>query len=65
MRGKKSKQLKKTFFQKRAEVLLLVRNEYGDMTQYMSESMIWNKFKDMYKRGKIPANLLVKRKEKV
>lgn len=67
MRGRKSKQLKKTFRVKNVEALLLIRNEYGEMTKYMTESIMWNKFKDMYKRGKIPTKMLVKanRKENV
>jgi hypothetical protein len=65
MRGFKVKQLKRTFRLKNAEVLLLIRNEYGELTKYMTESIMWNKFKAMYKKGKIPAKILVKRKEKV
>jgi hypothetical protein len=60
MRGKKSKQLKKTFRIKTAEVLIAIRNEYGEATKYMTESVMFNKFKQMYKRGKIKQNFLVK-----
>jgi len=61
MRGKKSKELKRTFRLKYDYVLLIVRHEYGELTKYMTESIVFNKFKAMYKKGMIPKNFMVKR----
>lgn len=61
MRGKKSKELKRTFRLKYEHVLLMVRHHYGDMTKYMTENIVFNKFKYLYKRGMLPKNFLVKK----
>jgi hypothetical protein len=61
MRGKKSKELKRTFRLKYEHVLLIVRHYYGEMTKYMTENMVFNKFKQLYKKGLIPKNFMVKR----
>jgi hypothetical protein len=61
MNGRKSKQLKKTLLKKTAEIMLLVRDEYGDQTMQMSSDSLWKNFKRMYQNGKIPESLLVKK----
>jgi hypothetical protein len=61
MNGKKTKQLKKTFLTKTNEVLVLIRDEYGDVTKKIeSPENVWKLFKKMYKNGKIPNEFLVK-----
>jgi uncharacterized protein YjfI (DUF2170 family) len=60
MRGKKAKQLRKTLLRKTEEVLLLVRNEYGDLTMQMTPQSLSKAFKRMYKKGLVPNKMLVK-----
>jgi len=64
MRGKKAKELKRTFRDKTNEVLILIRNEYGEATKYMTESIMFNRFRQMYKRGKIRHDLLVRKNKR-
>jgi len=61
MNKKKVKQLRKTFMVKPSEVLLKLREVYGDKTKHMeTPNAVWRSFKKLYKEGKINNNFLVK-----
>jgi hypothetical protein len=64
MNQKKSKLLKTILLKKTSEVLLLIREYYGEGTKNIeSPQALYKLFKKLYKEGKIPSNLLIVEKE--
>jgi hypothetical protein len=56
-----TKRLRRTLLQRTADVLFLVRQEYGENTVNLESPLgIWRLFKDLYKKGRVPNNLIVK-----
>lgn len=53
MRGTKIKKLKKKLLTNTEEILLLIRNEYGSLTEQMTAKQVLRIAKRMYKQGKI------------
>ena len=57
MRGIKVKKLKKKLLKDlkegKGEILLLIRNEYGSLTEQMSAKQVYRITKRLYKQGKI------------
>jgi hypothetical protein len=66
MRQKRVKQLRRILLKKPNEVLVMIREEYGQMTQQIeTPQALWRTFKKMYKNGKIPQNFLIEKGEEV
>ena len=64
MRQKRIKQLRKVLLQKTSDVLLLIREEYGEDTKKVESSQaVWKLFKKLYQEGKVPTSLLILEKE--
>ena len=53
MRGKKVKLLRKYLINNVEEVLILMRNEFGERTKDMGPRQVYNNAKKLYKEGKI------------
>jgi hypothetical protein len=53
MNGKQVKKLKKKLLTDTEKILLLIRNEYGSLTQQMTEKQVYRITKKFYKQGKI------------
>lgn len=59
MNQKQTKRLRKALLTKTAEVLTLIRNEYGSQTEKTeTPQAVWRQFKELYKNGRVPAKLL-------
>jgi hypothetical protein len=64
MRQKRIKQLRKVLLKKTSDVLLLIRDVYGENTKNIENPQgVWKLFKKLYKEGKVPASLLILEKE--
>lgn len=65
MNQRKTKQLRKTMLKKTAEVLTLIRSEFGQKTEQIERpQQVWRNFKTLYKMGKVPKSLLIVKGEK-
>jgi hypothetical protein len=53
MNGQTVKRLRKKILTDTEEVLIIIRNEYRDMTQEMNPRRIYQAAKKLYKKGKI------------
>lgn len=60
MREVMAKRLRKTLLKKTPEVLMLLRDEFGDKTSEIERpQQVWRKFKHLYKQGKVPSNMIL------
>lgn len=53
MNGKIVKRLRKKLLTNTEEMLIIIRNEYKDMTQNMNPRRVYQAAKKLYKKGKI------------
>ncbi|MFW9871735.1 MAG: hypothetical protein ACFFG0_01445 [Candidatus Thorarchaeota archaeon] len=53
MSEKKIKKLRKKLLTNTAEILMIIRNEYGELTEQMNARQIYQVAKRLYKQGKI------------
>jgi len=53
MNGKTTKKLKKKLLNNTEETLLIIRSEYGELTQNMTPKGVIRAAKKLYKKGKI------------
>lgn len=60
MNQQMAKRLRKTLLHKTDEILLLLRQEFGEMTKEMTETSVYRNFKKLYKQGKVPPSLIEK-----
>ena len=64
MREVMAKRLRKTLLKKTPEVLMLLRDEFGNKTNEIERpQQLWRKFKQLYKQGKVPSNMILGLKE--
>ena len=53
MNGKTSKRLRKKLSRDTEEILIIIRNNYGERTEKMGPRQIYQHTKRLYKQGKI------------
>lgn len=53
MRGKKIKELRKYLDENFAQILIMIRNEFGSRTEQLDDRGIYKNVKKLYKMGKI------------
>lgn len=59
MNAKQAKKLRKVLLNKTPEVLMLINKHYESKTkEIQTPQAVWRLFKELYKNGKVPANLL-------
>ena len=56
MNQKKAKQLRKYIINNIEDILMIIRNEYGSLTENMNENQIYRACKKLYYQGKLKLN---------
>jgi hypothetical protein len=62
MNQKTAKRLRKTLLKNTPEVLMLLREEFGEKTEEVENPQtVWRSFKKLYKQGKVPQEMIMKK----